>query len=71
MKKLDKKLCKSCYGKRYYTQIFGFNGYADFEGDKSFKTSPKIYQIACPTCNFHNKRKIKDVFASWWNITIK
>lgn len=71
MKKLDKKLCKSCYGKRYYTQIFSFDGAADFFGDKPFKTEPQIYQIACPTCNFRNKRKIKGVFNNCWSITIK
>ena len=58
--KLDEFKCKYCYGKRYYTVIFGFHGAEDFGGD-GFDMAPKIHHVACPRCNRNNRRKIKDV----------
>lgn len=57
---LDEKKCKYCYGKRYYTAIFGFHGAEDF-GRDGFDIPPKIHLIACPKCNRLNHRKIKGV----------
>jgi len=64
------KECKSCYGKRYYTVMFGFHGAPDFVGDRGFDIKPKIYKIACPTCNYNNKLKMVGVHKNQWNIEI-
>ena len=53
--------CKSCGGKGYHTQMFGFHQSADFIGDKSVTIPPSIHKIACIKCNLNNKLKIKGV----------
>ncbi len=62
--KKEKKVCEACNGKGYYSQMFGMSGSADFIGDKGFEIPPKIHLIACPKCNFRNKKKLKDVIQS-------
>lgn len=62
--KKEKEECKSCYGKGFYTQMYGKNYSADFEGDKSHKEEPTIHKIACPVCNRNNIKKLKGVINS-------
>lgn len=62
MKKTKEKPdCISCYGKGYYTQIFGIQHMADFSADEAYEEKPAIHKIACPTCNPRNKRRLKGV----------
>ena len=63
--KLDEKKCKYCYGKRYYTVLYGIHGSEDFGGD-GFDSAPSIHRIACSKCNRNNRRRIKGVKANWW-----
>jgi len=65
--KLNEKKCKYCYGKRYYTVLYGVHGATDFGGD-GFHDSPRIHKIACSKCNRNNRRKIKGVKANWWSL---
>lgn len=66
MRKANTK-CEACNSKGYYTQIFGIDYAADFYGDKAFSINPRIHLIACPRCNFRNKRKLKDVQSNVFN----
>lgn len=50
-KELPKGVCPSCWGKKYYTQMHGERGYADFIGDKSFSEAPSIHKYPCSKCN--------------------
>lgn len=63
--KLDEKKCKYCWGKRFYTAMFGMHGAEDFGGD-GFEKLPAMHKIACPKCNRGNKRRIKGVSATMW-----
>ena len=65
--KLDEKKCKYCYGKRYYTVLYGIHGASDWEmRERGFDEAPSIHRIACSRCNRNNRRKIKGVKANWW-----
>ena len=65
--KIKKNNCKDCANKGFYSQIFGLRLSADFDSDKPYIQSSSIYKIACPTCNFRNKRKLKGVIKSQFN----
>lgn len=58
--KLDEKLCKYCFGKRFYTVLHGIHSTT---GDEL----PSIHRIACSRCNKNNRRKIKNVRPNWWS----
>lgn len=66
--KLDEKKCKYCYGKRYYTVLYGIHVASDFEmGEKVFEETLRIHKIACSKCNKNNRRKIKGIKSNWWS----
>ena len=53
LKKSKKKICKYCYGKKFYSVYKGYTvGYPDFIGEKE-KVLDKggIQIVPCPRCN--------------------
>ena len=65
--KLDEKKCRYCWGKRFYTVLYGIHGSSDHEmHEEGFTELPTIHKVACSRCNAGNKRKIKGVRAYWW-----
>lgn len=46
---LKKGQCPSCWGKGFYTQMYGIRGADDFGGE-GFETKPTIHKKECPTC---------------------
>ena len=53
--KLKKGTCPSCYGKKFYTQMYSIRGTDDFGGER-FETKPKIHKVLCPTCKGTGKK---------------
>ena len=53
--KLKKGNCPSCWGKGFYTQMYGKHYSADFVGDKSYDEKPSIHKIPCSDCKGSGK----------------
>lgn len=49
-KELSKGVCPSCWGKKYYTQLHGEEGFEDFGGEGYIK-APEIHKYPCSKCN--------------------
>lgn len=50
-KELEKGKCSACWGKGFYTQLHGIQGFADFIGDKGFETGSTEHKYPCSRCN--------------------
>lgn len=64
---MRKKQCLSCNNKEYYTQIFGYSYSDDWCGGERIVVKPTIHRIACPHCNWKNKKKLKGVQKDHYN----
>lgn len=63
--------CPHCNGKGYYTQFFGKTYFPDFEREIYHDEKPTIHKVACSTCNWRNKQKLKGVLKTVYDTLTK
>lgn len=62
-----KKKCPACEGKKYHTVWEGAQGFADFPGDKGYKTPCESVKKKCSRCDGRGYVVVK----LWWMIQAK